>query len=189
MGNTATHAAAHAATPIERTPNIGANLAAMGASAQLATRMPAPPATVFFAGFSLTLQMLLSYERYARYLKWLTLVLLSYVAVLFVVHVDWVAAAKGLVLPSFPLTGDSFTVIVAILGTTISPYLFFWQTAEEVEDMELHHKPDLKHTTPAAARLQLPARGGGVPARSARRLRAAHRGAVGAPDQAQREAP
>ncbi|CAN7585165.1 divalent metal cation transporter [Pararhizobium sp. LjRoot255] len=133
------------------TINIGANLAAMGASAELATGMPAPPATVFFAGFSLTLQMLLPYERYARYLKWLTLVLLSYVAVLFVVRVDWAAAAKGLVLPSFPLTGDSFTVIVAILGTTISPYLFFWQSSQEVEEIDRKDSTEPLKWAPAQA--------------------------------------
>lgn len=133
------------------TINIGANLAAMGASAELATHMPASPATVFFAGFSLTLQMVLSYERYARYLKWLTMVLLSYVAVLFVVHVDWAAAAKGLVLPSFPLTSDSFTVIVAILGTTISPYLFFWQSSQEVEEIDRKNSAEPLKKAPAQA--------------------------------------
>ncbi|CAH2402119.1 hypothetical protein MES4922_30493 [Mesorhizobium ventifaucium] len=63
--------------------------------------------------------------------------LLAYVAVLLVADVDpWLAAAKGLVIPSFPLNGDSFTVIVAILGTTISPYLLFWQSSQEVEEIE-----------------------------------------------------
>jgi NRAMP (natural resistance-associated macrophage protein)-like metal ion transporter len=118
------------------TINIGANLAAMGASWGLATGLPSPPATVFFAASSLTLQMLIPYQSYARYLKWLTLVLLSYVAVLFMVRVDWAAAARGFVWPSFPLTGESFTMIMAILGTTISPYLFFWQSSQEVEEIE-----------------------------------------------------
>lgn len=80
--------------------------------------------------------MFVPYEQYARYLKWLTLVLLSYVAVVFIVKVDWAAAAKGMVAPTFPLTADSFTVIVAILGTTISPYLLFWQSSQEVEEIE-----------------------------------------------------
>lgn len=92
--------------------------------------------TVFFALASLALQMFVPYEQYARYLKWLTLVLLSYVAVVFIVKVDWAAAAKGMVAPTFPLTADSFTVIVAILGTTISPYLLFWQSSQEVEEIE-----------------------------------------------------
>jgi Mn2+/Fe2+ NRAMP family transporter len=108
----------------------------MGAAAQLSTGAPALPFTIGIAVISVTLQMFVSYATCARYLKWLTLVLLAYVAVLFVADVDWLAAAKGLVMPSFPLNGDSFTVIVAILGTTISPYLLFWQSSQEVEEIE-----------------------------------------------------
>ncbi|WP_234892390.1 NRAMP family divalent metal transporter [Agrobacterium vitis] len=94
------------------------------------------PITIFFAVLSLTLQMFIPYQRYANILKWLTLVLLAYVAVLFTVKIDWLAALKGFVWPSFPLNGDSFTMIVAILGTTISPYLFFWQSSQEVEEID-----------------------------------------------------
>jgi NRAMP (natural resistance-associated macrophage protein)-like metal ion transporter len=118
------------------TINIGANLTAMGASVELATGIPSLPATMVFALLSLLLQMFIPYERYARYLKWLTLVLISYVAVLFVVKIDWTSALKGFLWPSFPVSGDSFTVIVAILGTTISPYLFFWQSSQEVEEID-----------------------------------------------------
>lgn len=118
------------------TINIGANLAAMGASFELATGLPSLPATIAFAMLSLILQLFVPYERYASYLKWLTMVLLAYVAVIFVVKIDWTAAVRGFVTPIFPLDGDSFTVIVAILGTTISPYLFFWQSSQEVEEIE-----------------------------------------------------
>jgi NRAMP (natural resistance-associated macrophage protein)-like metal ion transporter len=121
---------------VANTINIGANLAAIGAAAQLSTGAPALPFTIGFAVVSVTLQMFVSYATYARYLKWLTLVLLSYVAVLFVADVDWAAAAKSLVMPTFPLNGESFTMIVAILGTTISPYLLFWQSSQEVEEIE-----------------------------------------------------
>ena len=107
----------------------------MGAATQLAIGGSSHIFTVLFAVASLTLQLFIPYERYARYLKWLTLVLLSYVAVVFVVHVDWAGAAKH-GFPHFPLTSDSFTVIVAILGTTISPYLMFWQSSQEVEEIE-----------------------------------------------------
>lgn len=103
--------------------NIGANLVAMGASVELALGIPSLPITICFAIVSLLLQMFVPYERYANLLKWLTLVLFAYIAVLFVVKIDWAATLKGFVWPSFPLTSDSFTVIVAILGTTISPYL------------------------------------------------------------------
>jgi NRAMP (natural resistance-associated macrophage protein)-like metal ion transporter len=118
------------------TINIGANLSAMGAATQLVVGGFAQLYAVAFALISLLLQMFISYDRYANYLKWLTLVLLAYVAVLFVVHVDWGRAARELVLPHFPLTRDSFTVVVAILGTTISPYLLFWQSSQEVEEIE-----------------------------------------------------
>lgn len=116
--------------------NIGANLAAMGASVELATGMPSLPITILFALFSLGLQMFIPYERYANILKWLTLVLFAYIAVLFVVKIDWMATLKGFVWPTFALNNDSFTVVVAILGTTISPYLFFWQSSQEVEEID-----------------------------------------------------
>lgn len=116
--------------------NIGANLAAMGASVELALGIPSLPITIGFAILSLALQMFIPYERYANFLKWLTLVLFAYVAVLFVVKIDWLATLKGFVWPTFDLSDNSFTVIVAILGTTISPYLFFWQSSQEVEEID-----------------------------------------------------
>ena len=116
--------------------NIGANLAAMGASVELATGMPSLPITIFFALLSLGLQMFIPYERYANILKWLTLVLFAYIAVLCVVKIDWMATLKGFVWPTFALNNDSFTVVVAILCTTISPYLFVWQSSQEVEEID-----------------------------------------------------
>jgi len=116
--------------------NIGANLAAMGASVEHATGMPSLPTTIFFALLSLGLQMFIPYERYANILKWLTLVLFAHIAVLCVVKIDWMATLKGFVWPTFALNSDSFTVVVAILGTTISPYLFFWQSSQEVEEID-----------------------------------------------------
>ncbi|NVM43149.1 Nramp family divalent metal transporter [Ochrobactrum intermedium] len=116
--------------------NIGANLAAMGASVEHATGMPSLPTTIFFALLSLGLQMFIPYERYANILKWLTLVLFAHIAVLCVVKIDWMATLKGFVWPTFALNNDSFTVVVAILGTTISPYLFFWQSSQEVEEID-----------------------------------------------------
>jgi Mn2+/Fe2+ NRAMP family transporter len=118
------------------TINIGANLAVMGATAEIVTQMGRHACTIAFAVVSLALQLFLPYERYAGYLKWLTLVLFAYVAVLFTVHVDWYAAVTHLVWPRFPTTSAAFTMIVAILGTTISPYLLFWQSSQEVEEIE-----------------------------------------------------
>jgi NRAMP (natural resistance-associated macrophage protein)-like metal ion transporter len=140
---------------IANTINIGANLAAMGAAAELVLGWGSHVFTVAFALISLTLQLFISYERYARYLKWLTLVLLAYVAVVFVVKVDWPEAALGLVSPRFPLTSDSLIVVVAIFGTTISPYLMFWQSSQEVEEIEQHAEAHPLKQRPAEAPREL----------------------------------
>lgn len=127
---------------LANTINIGANLAAMGAVTELTIGGSSHLYTLLFAILSLTLQLFMTYETYAKYLKWLTLVLLSYVAVTMMVQVDWIRAAKALVAPRFALDSESFTMVVAILGTTISPYLMFWQSSQEVE--EIDKKPRAK---------------------------------------------
>ena len=117
------------------TLNIGADLNAMGAASQLL--LPSVPAWVFlviFGGICIAGQMFLKHTRYVAVLKWLSLSLLSYFAVLCVVHIDWHAAGRGLLLPKLGADRDFWMMVVAILGTTISPYLFFWQAAQEVED-------------------------------------------------------
>jgi NRAMP (natural resistance-associated macrophage protein)-like metal ion transporter len=121
---------------VANTINIGANLAAMGEAAELVLGWGDHLFTLAFALISLGLQLFVSYERYARYLKWLTLALLSYVAVVFIVEIDWPAALTGLLLPRVPLTAESLFMVVAVFGTTISPYLFFWQSSQEVEEIE-----------------------------------------------------
>jgi Mn2+/Fe2+ NRAMP family transporter len=121
---------------VANTINIGANLAAMGAAAELVVGWGNHIFTVLFALLSLTLQLFIPYQRYAKYLKWLTLVLLAYIAVVFVVKVDWPGAWQGFVAPGLSLSADSFTMVVAILGTTISPYLLFWQSSQEVEEID-----------------------------------------------------
>jgi NRAMP (natural resistance-associated macrophage protein)-like metal ion transporter len=125
---------------VANTVNIGADLAAMGAAAQLVVGTGAHLFTFGFALVSLGLQLFISYRNYARLLKWLTLVLFAYVAVVLVVKLDWPAALHGLVwpAPNTFTTKASLTTIVAIFGTTISPYLFFWQTAQEVEEVDRH---------------------------------------------------
>ena len=124
------------------TVNIGADLAAMGEAAALVVGRGQHVFTLVFAALSLTLQLFMPYRRYARILKWLTMVLFAYVAVAFMVKLDWGEVAKALVWPSAPLTRDAVVMIVAIFGTTISPYLFFWQAAQEVE--EIDQKPSRK---------------------------------------------
>ena len=117
------------------TINVGADLAAMGEAGALASGVDAHALTAGFALVSLLLQLFIPYRRYAKFLKWLTLSLFAYVAVMVLVRVDWAAAALGLVWPRIP-GASAVTVIVAIFGTTISPYLFFWQSAQEVEEID-----------------------------------------------------
>ena len=137
------------------TINIGADIAAMGAVAQLLVGSGAALFTVAAAAISLLLQVFVPYHRYVAYLKWSTLVLFAYVGVLFAVHIDWLDVATRVVMPRISFSAGWMTVVVAVFGTTISPYLFFWQTSEEVEDMQMNHQKDLNHTNRSDARRQL----------------------------------
>jgi NRAMP (natural resistance-associated macrophage protein)-like metal ion transporter len=116
--------------------NIGADLAAMGEAARLVTGWNAHAFTIVFALLSLTLQMFIPYRRYARFLTVLTFSLFAYVALLFMIKLDWLAVASGLIGLHADLAPAAATTIVAIFGTTISPYLFFWQSAQEVEEVD-----------------------------------------------------
>lgn len=140
---------------IANTVNIGADLAAMGAAAQLTLGWGGRLFTVGFALLSLVLQLYVPYHRYVRYLKWLTLALFAYVAVIFTVHIDWQEVMVRTILPHVDASAGAITVIVAIFGTTISPYLFFWQSSEEVEDMEAANEPDLRHEPAVKAQQEL----------------------------------
>ena len=126
--------------------NIGADLAAMGEGAQLVVGGGGPWFAVAFGVISLLLQLFVPYHRYVRVLKWLTLVLFAYVAVVLVAGVHWGKALVSIVHPQLKLDKNAITLIVAVFGTTISPYLFFWQTSEEVEELEAKpkEKPLLK---------------------------------------------
>ena len=120
---------------VANTLNIGADLGAMAAASRLL--LPAPAAWMYVVGFGIictTGQVLLQHTRYVAVLKWLTLSLFAYFAAVCVVHVPWAEFLRGLVWPRLALGRDSWLMVVAILGTTISPYLFFWQAAQEVED-------------------------------------------------------
>jgi NRAMP (natural resistance-associated macrophage protein)-like metal ion transporter len=114
--------------------NIGADLSAMAAAAQLVAGAGEHIFVIVFAIVSTLLQLYVPYHQYARFLKWLTLSLFAYVGVLLVVHTDWSAAAVGLVLPT-NLGRAALLTIVAVFGTTISPYLFFWQSSQEAEEI------------------------------------------------------
>ena len=122
---------------VANTINLGADLAAMGAAARLmlgggSTHLY----TIAFAAGSLLAVVFVPYHRYVGLLKWFTFSLLAYVGVVFSVKIDWQAVATGIVVPRFDLSAESLTLIVAVFGTTISPYLFFWQSAQEVEEEE-----------------------------------------------------
>jgi NRAMP (natural resistance-associated macrophage protein)-like metal ion transporter len=113
--------------------NIGADLGAMAAALRLLLPIPMPVAVAAFTIVSVLLQVFVRYSRYVSVLKWLTLSLFAYVATVFIVGVPWRHALAGILLPRMKFSSDYLTVIVAVLGTTISPYLFFWQAGEEVE--------------------------------------------------------
>jgi NRAMP (natural resistance-associated macrophage protein)-like metal ion transporter len=130
--------------------NLGADLGAMGAALTLLIGGNEQLYTLLFGIFCILLEVWLSYPRYAAVLKWSTLSLFSYVAVMFVAHVPWGTALKSLIVPEFTFDGPSTTAMVAILGTTISPYLFFWQAGQEVEEEHRRHAKPLC-ITPADA--------------------------------------
>jgi NRAMP (natural resistance-associated macrophage protein)-like metal ion transporter len=116
--------------------NLGADLGAMGAGLKL---LIGGPALLYVAGFGVVTVLLETFSRYSRYvsvLKWLTVSLFAYVAVALVVHVPWRLVGHSLIVPRITWSAAYLTSIVALLGTTISPYLFFWQAEEEVEDVK-----------------------------------------------------
>ncbi len=120
---------------IANTLNIAADVAAMGEVAELITGFNRHIMTAGFVFGTLILQIFVPYHRYVKLLKWLTISLLAYAAVLFTIHVPWSEVLQRTVWPQFTLDADAAAVIVGVFGTTISPYLFFWQASEEVEDM------------------------------------------------------
>ncbi len=133
--------------------NIGADLGAMAKATQLLN--PNFNFTTLILGYtilSLALQIFTTYEKYAKYLKWLALVLLSYVFSAVSVNLNWNELLQKAVIPTITFSKDQIFIITAILGTTISPYLFFWQTSQEVEEQILGGKTTLKlrqvETTP-----------------------------------------
>ncbi len=122
---------------VANTVNIGADLAAMGAAARLILGWGEIAFAVAFAAGSMLLQVFVPYHRYVHVLKWLTLSLFAYVGVVFTVDINWLEVMRGLLWPQVAFSQEVLIAIVAVFGTTISPYMFFWQSAEEVEDEKL----------------------------------------------------
>jgi NRAMP (natural resistance-associated macrophage protein)-like metal ion transporter len=140
---------------VANTINIGADLGAMAAALGLLVK---GPTLLYVAGFGLItalLQVFVGYERYASILRWLSLSLLAYAATVFIVGVSWLTVARDLVVPNIQWSSDYFTVVVAVFGTTISPYLFFWQAGEEVEDVRLDPNVEPLIREPAEAPHQM----------------------------------
>jgi len=140
---------------LANTINIGADIGAMGAALHL---LVGGPVQLFILGFGLVclgLQIFIPYRSYVPYLKWLCLGLFAYVGILFAVKIPWLAVLHATFLPRFPLNGPSLTAIVAIMGTTISPYMFFWQASEEAEDQTMDPTEDTLLRAPGQGHRQL----------------------------------
>jgi len=125
---------------IANTINIGADLGAMGAALKLLLGGSMHFYTVAFGVLCVAAEIYISYKRYSSVLKWLTLSLFTYVAVVFAVHVPWKLALLATFVPHMHMDAATATALVAVLGTTISPYLFFWQSALEVEERKHRDK-------------------------------------------------
>jgi len=141
---------------IANTINVGADLAAMGEAAKLVLGFNQHAFTLFFALLSLLLQLFIPYRKYARLLTVLTFSLFAYVALMFLLPLDWKEIGAGMIGLHPNLTESAATTIVAIFGTTISPYLFFWQSAQEVEEVDQapDEKPLLKDPAEAPEAIQ-----------------------------------
>jgi NRAMP (natural resistance-associated macrophage protein)-like metal ion transporter len=140
---------------VANTINIGADLGAMGAALHLLVSGNAVWYTLAFGVVSLLLQVFIPYKRYVRVLKWLTLAIFSYVATAFAVSIPWGEVLLRTIVPRISLSSEYITGVVAVLGTTISPYLFFWQASQEVEELQAVTADQPLKRAPAQAGAQL----------------------------------
>jgi NRAMP (natural resistance-associated macrophage protein)-like metal ion transporter len=139
---------------LANTINLGADIGAMGAALQLLIGGPALLYAIGFAVLCLVLEVFVCYQRYSHYLKWMTLVLFSYVLTAFFVKIPWRQVAVGTFIPTLSRNGQYWATFIAILGTTISPYLFFWQASQETEEIRDHPDEEALKTEPTQARVQ-----------------------------------
>ena len=136
--------------------NLGADLGAMGESAHLLVGGPAWVHLLVMGLISIVLQIFVPYTRYVKYLKFLVLSLMAYVVTAFLVHIDWQSALMATIVPPIKIFhGDYLTMVVAVLGTTISPYLFFWQASQEAEEVQVRPEEKPLNRAPAQAPKQL----------------------------------
>ncbi len=135
--------------------NLGADLGAMGDALALLIGGPALLYTAVFAVGCTAMMVLASYSTCSGILKWLTLTLLAYVLTAFAVHFSWKSALAGTLIPSLAFTKDYWATVIAIAGTTISPYLFFWQASQETEEIHAHDDEHALKKAPQQATVQL----------------------------------
>jgi Mn2+/Fe2+ NRAMP family transporter len=140
---------------VANTINIGADLSAMADATALVVGGSRGLYMVSFGLFCILLQVFFSYASYVRVLKWLTLSLFAYVAVVFAIELPWLDVLKGALIPSLRMSPGYMTAVVAILGTTISPYLFFWQASQECEELRAVKADKPLHDHPEQAARQL----------------------------------
>ena len=140
---------------VANTINIGADLGAMADAAALLAGGSRHAYILGFGAFCVVLQIYFSYARYVRALKWLTLSLFAYVGVIFSIELPWLDVIKGVFVPSLSASAGYLTTVVAIFGTTISPYLFFWQASQECEDLHAVRADKPLHNHPEQAARQL----------------------------------
>lgn len=120
--------------------NLGADISAMGAAAQIATGANSILCSIVLGLLSLSLQVCIPYRSYVKYLRWLSVALFAYLAAPFALQISWSTVVRATLLPKLPRDSAAWMALIAVLGTTISPYLFFWQTSQEAEDVRLHRK-------------------------------------------------
>jgi Mn2+/Fe2+ NRAMP family transporter len=131
--------------------NLGADIGAMGAALNLLIGGPALLYCVLFTLVSVILEIRIPYQTYSGILKWMTLSLFTYVGTIFVVQINWLEVIRGTFVPTISFKGEYLAALIAVLGTTISPYLLFWQAGEEVEQMESEPKENpLKKAPPTS---------------------------------------
>jgi Mn2+/Fe2+ NRAMP family transporter len=130
---------------VANTVNIGADIGAMVASLQLLVPVNFAVGAVLLTLSMIALEVFISYRVYARYLKWLTVSLVAYIATGIIIHPDWLAVLRSLAIPKITFNAAYVAAMVAVMGTTISPYLFFWQASEEVEEQRSHGTLDEHH--------------------------------------------
>ena len=119
---------------LANTINIGADIGAMGAAAHLLVPLPALLLTVIFAAAIVAAEIMIPYRTYSRVLKWLTLSLLAYPVAVFLVHEPWTTILRATFVPNLQFTPAFLFIITGVLGTTITPYMFFWESSQEVEE-------------------------------------------------------